>query len=143
MTEVPECGMLADKDCSGLACSPDAICHTDTNSLSLTEKYAPQLASIKIKSRIASLSLEKMLTRASVDIKTCTVGGIKFVRFIPFEHYGQVLHQGVVPQAEFVLYASAPETGITYCAVVKVPTDFPKDYTELLKRSSQALLSWA
>lgn len=82
----------------------------------------------------AASSLEKTQKNASADIQTCTVGENNFVRLIPFEHFGQDVHQAVVLQDEFVLYESASEIGRTFCAVFKAPIDFFDDWTDLLKK---------
>lgn len=138
-----ECGMFARADDEWVACSPDALALVDTNSLGLSDSDTPELASVEIKTSIASSSLDRALRVASVDVKTCIVGDAAFRSLVPREHTGQILHQMVVLSVRLVVYVSAAEVGVLYIVVIKSPQNILDQCLLVLKERAETCVSWA
>ena len=113
-----ECGMLAKSNASWLACSPDGIALIDTKdsistgSATNAEQEGLVIASVEIKTSVATSSLDRGVGRATVDIVFCTVGDDQFKKYIPKEHIGQMIQQMIVLCLNYVIYISAAEVGL-------------------------------
>lgn len=86
------------------------------------KKSGPQNSRMEIKTSLTSSALDKTLHNADEHLITCTVVKDNLRDIIPSEHCGQVLHQAVVLQVQYVVYVAASETGILYTSVVFVPS---------------------
>ena len=69
--EIYECGMIANKAHSWMACTPDALSWIDTSKIDTTDRGFQctdviQLACIEIKTSVASSSLDRTISRSSL-----------------------------------------------------------------------------
>ena len=119
-----ELGMVARKEESWLACTADGIAvidHTVLGPDGLTERneLGGILASVEIKTSVASSSLDRAIGTATADSITCEFGDATFRQYIPETHMGQVIQQLPVLRVYLAVYVSASETGVLYVVIVR------------------------
>lgn len=121
-----EVGMLSNKHCNWIACSPDGIAildlskahFNDTNEEDEVEQNTV-LATVEIKTSVADSSLQRSLFTSSADTVFCSIGDTTFKTCVPEEHLFQVVLQLCVVGTRYGVYVAATETGILRVVVVK------------------------
>lgn len=86
--------------------------------------------------------LPKNTSHAGGNLITCTVGEDKFREIIPSERRGQVLHQAIVLQVQYVVQVATSETGILYTAVVFVPSTVSNVCVKALRMAVEESVEW-
>jgi hypothetical protein len=81
-------------------------CFLFTNSGTHSREFAP----VKIKTIVASASLERAVGRASVDLNSNNIGDARFREYLPDAHFVQLLHQLLVSASEPVIFFE-----LSYC----------------------------
>lgn len=141
-----ECGMLALKDEQWIACSPDAIALLNPADLSsafgLIDGDELIIASVEIKTSIASSSLDVTHRHASLDVIYCRIGDHEFVRRIPLKHCGQLLQQSLVLDVDYFVYVAASETSILFICVIYIPSYVRRQSLSVLVDYAKCLVSW-
>lgn len=158
-----EVGMLGDLSNPWLAASPDGValltiselkyaqcpgsCPVDCSfhdfaSGNLSSAHG-EVASLEIKTSVASSSLQRNVRRASVDVVTCIVGDDVFNRMIPKEHVGQMVQQMCVLQCHFSIYVGASQTGLLYKVAARIEPATLETCRDVLVRTGGPPVSWA
>lgn len=138
-----ERGMLVRKDADWLACSVDAVALIDARELGMSNTSQPELATVEIKTNLAASSLDRAVSRASMDVKTCEGGDAEFRNLVPREHCGQVLQQAIVLCAQYAVYVCAGETGNFFAAVNKAPRFLARQCLLAIRLGAEPAVSWA
>ena len=143
-----EVGMVSRKEESWLACSADGIAIIDHKELGLegfTESKALGgiIASVEIKTSVASSSLDRVIAIATADAIICEFGDATSRQYIPEIHMGQVIQQMLVLRVRLAVYVSSSETGILYVVVVRAPEYILNAFELALAPNTRALASWA
>lgn len=145
--QVFECGMFALQNEPWIACSPDAIAWLHPVDLcakfGLIDNGPPFLASVEIKTSVASSSLDIALGNASQDVVYCYVGDDEFVKRIPLGHVGQLLQQALVLDVNFVVYVASSETGILFICIALIPASVRQICRTTLIDYAKDIVSWA
>lgn len=97
--------MLAVKKKSWMACFPDENAIIDIEALGLENWNwnRQQFATVKIKTHVASSSLDKSLRTATMGIRPRAVGDECFLQHMLRNNCGQVMHQCAVLHVEYVM----------------------------------------
>ncbi|CAK9069693.1 Outer membrane protein MIP (Macrophage infectivity potentiator) (Peptidyl-prolyl cis-trans isomerase) (PPIase) (Rotamase) [Durusdinium trenchii] len=135
-------GLLARKNHPFLAVSSDGVARVKPPSATPSDDVV--IASVEIKTRSAENSLKRArdVAREKGDYSCCSVGDNDWWDVIPDAHRGQVIHQALVLNLEYVLYVEASITKLLYCALIRVPIDVRNTYKDALLKF-ESLMSWA
>lgn len=74
---------------------------------------------LEIKTLVGARRLGPAVHLSKSDLVRCDVGDELFHKHIPREHMAQILHQLLVVEILYSLYASAGETGLLYCVLMR------------------------
>eukprot|EP00737_Agarophyton_chilense_P004797 gb/GEZJ01006395.1/.p1 GENE.gb/GEZJ01006395.1/~~gb/GEZJ01006395.1/.p1 ORF type:complete len:425 (-),score=36.09 gb/GEZJ01006395.1/:504-1778(-) len=144
---IHECGMLADKQHSWLACSADGIARIDLAQTSFASAIGGEdnvaLATVEIKTSVSSSSLNRALNNASLDLACVKVGDASVLQRIPQEHIGQVLQQMLVINTNYSIYAVSSETALLSCTLLYASNDKLRAYKDCLVSQAGPLVTWA
>ena len=148
-----ECGMLAMKHSGYLACSPDVIATVDAQIL---QKFNTEeghlvndngipflLATVEIKKRVASKSLNTALELATGDAVFFEVGDETFRKYIPESHTAQALNQMMILDVNVAIYLAAGETGLLYVVYVHCSGVHLATCQSILTAQTSELVQWA
>jgi hypothetical protein len=88
-----ELGMIALKEASWIACSPDGVALIDVAGLGLPGYAGAEdvVASVEIKTSDAASSLSRAASDAAAKVITCDLGDATFREHIPEAHVAQVI----------------------------------------------------
>ena len=148
-----ECGMLAMKHSRYLARSPDGVALVDAQILQkfnteeghvVNENEIPfVLATVEIKTRVTSKSLNTALELATEDAAFCEVGHETFRKYIPESHTAQVLLQMMILDVNVAIYLAAVETGLLYAVYVHCSDVHLATCQSILTAQTSELVQWA
>lgn len=132
------CGLVAKTRYPFFACSPDGIA---------VFKASPDqpdftLATVEIKTAVASSTIENRIANSSIDAYRCEFGEHDFIRLVPSEHRAQILHQLFVTNLRYCLYVCAFETGVAYSVLVHA-SDPCIQAVEVALSHFNDLINWA
>jgi hypothetical protein len=143
--DVFEVGMIALKEASWIACSPDGIALIRVASIGFSGCVPDEeaLASVEIKTSVSEISSSVTAQNASADVITCELGDVTFHKHVPEAHMAQVIQQMVVLSTLFAIYLCATETGVMFVLVIRASETFLDMWKRALLSVSTPLLQWA
>eukprot|EP00515_Schizochytrium_aggregatum_P005539 CAMPEP_0202046726 /NCGR_PEP_ID=MMETSP0963-20130614/1476_1 /ASSEMBLY_ACC=CAM_ASM_000494 /TAXON_ID=4773 /ORGANISM="Schizochytrium aggregatum, Strain ATCC28209" /LENGTH=1146 /DNA_ID=CAMNT_0048611395 /DNA_START=175 /DNA_END=3614 /DNA_ORIENTATION=+ len=129
-----EVGLLMATEHPWLAVSPDGIAkvHPPGNL-----EHDGVWASVEIKTRVANQHLsaaEEKIVRSQSKYIMVSVNDDFWWALVKTEHRGQVIHQAMVLQLDYVLYCVAKPSGLLYVCLVHVPSDVRRSYFDAIEK---------
>lgn len=153
VSDVFEIGMVATLSDPYLACSPDGIVlirgdNTDSAFLAGNGdlSYGDEtlwIASLEIKTKVASTTLGGTIHLSSSDVIFCDLGDNICHQYIPPDHLSEIVVQVTVLNLTFALYVVASETGVLFVVVLRVNASQRNVSLMAIKNIAEPLVSWA